>query len=635
VRRFFATAILLVVLQISVSIAKPQGLGGPQVPVAKATIEGTVVRSSTGEPVSHAQITIVRNAPAPVGPGQPNPAATQPAPAAGQRGAAPQPGAQGQPNANAAQAAVASIAPVFTDDQGKFQITDLDPGTYRLFAARNGFARMEYGQKLINRPGTVLNLTAGQSMKDVAFRLTPAGTVTGRIVDELGEPLPGLTVQILRSTYDQNGKRTLQPVSTAKTNDLGEYRVYFVPPGRYFVAALAAAPSFDAILAAAANPGGGGANSNEVVAPGYVQTYFPNTTDYTRAVPIEVVPGSEINAIHFTMVRQQRYHVKGRVVDVTTGQPPQGAQLTLSPRNSAVAQNPLDSILGAAGGGNNYNSADGTFDVRDIAPGSYWLQTLAVGTPPAGTNQTPATAVAAAIGSIMTAIQPLDVSGADVENLTIPVGGGITIPGRIQTEGTLPPAFSYDRLALSLNPTNGVVSFGSLMQIARPASDGAFSLEKVSAGEYRFAIQGLPPAMYVKSARFDQTDVLASGFTLSDKSPGALQVIVSANAGQIDGNVLDKDSKPVKGIPTVLIPDRNRDRRDVYKIVQTDQNGHFNMVGVTPGDYKLFAWEDIEPFSYFDPDVLKQFEDQGKSIHISESAKELPVEVRLIPAVTP
>ena len=249
-KRFFVTALLFLAgLQIFVH-AVSQGLGGPQVPVAKATIEGTVVRSSTGEAVSRAQITIVRNAPAPVAAGQPNPAATQPQ-AAGQRGAAPQ-GAQGQANA---PAQTPSIAPVFTDDQGRFQLTDLEPGTYRLFAARNGYTRMEYGQKLMNRPGTVLNITAGQIMKDVAFKLTPAGTVTGRIVDELGDPLPGLTVQILRSTYDQNGKRTLQPTSTAKSNDLGEYRVYFVPPGRYFVSALAAAPSFDALLDSCHEPG--------------------------------------------------------------------------------------------------------------------------------------------------------------------------------------------------------------------------------------------------------------------------------------------------------------------------------------------------------------------------------------------
>jgi hypothetical protein len=339
--------------------------------------------------------------------------------------------------------------------------------------------------------------------------------------------------------------------------------------------------------------------------------------------------------MNFTMVRQQRFHVKGHVIDLATGMPPQTAQLSLSPRNSAVAQNPLDAILGAAAGtGANYNSADGTFDLRDVAPGSYWLQTLAVGAPPAGATQGAAGAAAAALASMTTAIQPVEVSGADIENLAIPMGGGITIPGRIQVEGTAPSAFGFDRIALALTPTSGVVTLGSLLQVARPASDGAFSLEKVNAGEYRFGIQGLPPAMYVKSARFDQTDILASGFTVTDRSPGTLQVVVSANAGQINGNVVDKDTKPVRGIPTVLIPDRNRDRHELFKFAQTDQNGHFIMNGISPGDYKLFAWEDIEPFSYFDPDVLKQFEDNGKPIHVVETTKD-SYDIKLIPAVTP
>jgi len=160
-------------------------------------------------------------------------------------------------------------------------------------------------------------------------------------------------------------------------------------------------------------------------------------------------------------------------------------------------------------------------------------------------------------------------------------------------------------------------------------------VEKVNSGQYRFVVGAMSPTMFLKSARFDQTDILADGFSVTDRSPGILQVTLSGNGGQIQGNVLDKDGKAMRGITTVLIPDRNRDRRDIYKTVVTDQNGQFNMLGVAPGDYKLFAWEDIEPFSYNDPEVLKQFEDKGKPIHIVESAKELQIEVRLIPATAP
>jgi hypothetical protein len=226
------------------------------------------------------------------------------------------------------------------------------------------------------------------------------------------------------------------------------------------------------------------------------------------------------------------------------------------------------------------------------------------------------------------------VSAADIENLNVTTGTGISIPGRIQIEGAAPASFSVDRVVLALAPTNGVVSLASVLQQSRASADGAFSLEKVNAGEYRFGVAGMTPTMYLKSARFDQADILDSGVTVSDRSPGTLQVVISANGGQIEGTVLDKDSKSVRGISTVLIPDLHRDRRDIYKTAVTDQNGRFNMLGVTPGDYKLFAWEDIEPYSYYDPDVLRQYEDKGKPIHIAESDKET-IELRLIPAVTP
>jgi protocatechuate 3,4-dioxygenase beta subunit len=524
---------------------------------------------------------------------------------------------------------------VATDDQGKFQLKDLEPGTYRLYAVHNGFARMEYGQKLMYRPGTPLNLTAGQTMKDVAFRLTPSGTITGRILDDQGDPIPGVSVQVLRSTYDANGKRTLQPAASAKTNDLGEYRLYYVAPGRYYVSASVTPSGIDALVAAAAAQQAGGApTSNEVVPAGYVLTYYPNTPDPSRAQAIEVQPGSEISAIHFTLARQQRFRVKGRVLEVATGKPPMNATLTLSPRNSAVSQNVLDTILGAQAGGNNYNSSDGSFELRDVSPGSYWLQVLAQGQPPAGTAQNSANAAAATLASLTTAMLPVEVSGADIENLTVTTGNGITIPGTVQIEGTPPAGFTPDRVVLVLIPSNGVVSLATVLQQVRPSTDGAFSVEKVNSGQYRFAVGGMSPTMFLKSARFDKDDILADGFSVADRSPGALQVTLSAAGGQIQGNVLDQDSKPVRGITTVLIPDRNRDRRDVYKIVVSDQNGHFNMRGVAPGDYKLFAWEDIEPFSYNDPEVLKQFEDKGRSIHIDEMGNEM-VDVRLIPAPAP
>ena len=91
------------------------------------------------------------------------------------------------------------------------------------------------------------------------------------------------------------------------------------------------------------------------------------------------------------------------------------------------------------------------------------------------------------------------------------------------------------------------------------------------------------------------------------------------------------DLRAMSGVSVVLVPERSRDRLDLYQTVTSGQDGRFSMRGITPGEYRLFAWEEIEPFSYFDPEVLKQYETRGVLVRIGESSRET-AEVRIIPA---
>jgi hypothetical protein len=102
--------------------------------------------------------------------------------------------------------------------------------------------------------------------------------------------------------------------------------------------------------------------------------------------------------------------------------------------------------------------------------------------------------------------------------------------------------------------------------------------------------------------------------------PDTFEIVISPTAGQISGTLLDRNSEPA-GIATVVLVPEDRDRRDLFKNGSTDLNGQFTFQGISPGDYKLFAWEDIEPFSYFDPDVLRGYEQQGQPIRVGESSK--------------
>src|SRR5207253_8653992 len=65
---------------------------------------------------------------------------------------------------------------------------------------------------------------------------TAAAALSGTVSGENGEPLGNITMRALRASY-RDGQRMLVPVQTAKTDDRGEYRFFWLTPGRYFVSA--------------------------------------------------------------------------------------------------------------------------------------------------------------------------------------------------------------------------------------------------------------------------------------------------------------------------------------------------------------------------------------------------------------
>src|SRR5262245_26138965 len=143
-----------------------------------------------------------------------------------------------------------------TTSSGQFSFQNLEPGQYRLSVTRNGYVRMEYGARSPNRSGLPINLNTGQKLTDVALQIMPAGTITGRVFDRDGGPLADDSVEAMKDSY-QEGQRVMNGVQTARTNDLGEYRLYWLQPGEYFVSATPPEGQRGALLNALAVAGPG------------------------------------------------------------------------------------------------------------------------------------------------------------------------------------------------------------------------------------------------------------------------------------------------------------------------------------------------------------------------------------------
>ncbi|HEY2383579.1 MAG TPA: carboxypeptidase-like regulatory domain-containing protein [Terriglobia bacterium] len=554
---------------------------GPQAQpaaAAKASIEGYVLRAGTGEPIARARITASRTS----GPDD----------------------ASFQPNRTVA------IPPLNTGSDGHFLVTDLTPGTYLVMAQRNGFARQGYGARAPGRGGTPLKIAAGEAVKDIVIRLTPAGAVSGRVSDPAGEPLTGVNVELLKPIYDEDGRRVFDPEGSAKTDDHGEYRIYSMTPGRYYVKASVPRSPMENFPQ---EP-----SSNEVIDPGYVLTYYPGTADPSAAMSIEIAPGGELSAIDFTLAQQRLFKIRGRVMDSRTGQIPRNVTMFVAPRENPMlfGDNTFDL--------SSYNTTNGTFEVKNLTPGQYWVSArtnvFSGAATPAPERQQGRIAV--------------DVSNADVENVVIVFSPGMTIPGRLSIEGgaavsSLP---NLDSVEIVLTPVvAGREIPTASMEISKAISnDGTFVIENVQPGSYRLSMTPLQQGFYVKEAQLDSADILG-GASISGSVSGGLEIVLSSQVGEVDGTLVDRDHHPVRGVQAILIPDGLRNRHDLYRYATSDQNGQFIMRTVAPGDYKLFAWEDIDDYEFNDPEFLRKYEELGTPVKITELSK-LPVEVKVIPA---
>jgi hypothetical protein len=465
------------------------------------------------------------------------------------------------------------------DSGGNFAINGIESGKYRLSASRTGFVATQYGARGPSRDGTTLSLQPGQRLKDLAVRLTPHAVITGRVVDEKREPIVLGQVQAMTYSF-RAGKKELATSQMVHTNDLGEYRIYGLSPGKYYVTAALKNDRDEDEVDRSAVP-----RSNS-----YVTTYYPGVVDPAAAVLLEVGPGAQLGGINLTLAKARTFRVRGRV------QGGQDITVNLVPRG----QSQWKSLTTAVTAGPN-----GSFEIDQVLPGAYTLAATAE----AGEKK-------------YFARQEVDVAANDMDKVILTLEPGTELTGRIVVEGDAQP--NVDAAEVRLREDNG----GYLPQ---DVHNGVFAFSNVGPDAYTLQVANLPDGYWVKSIRMSDREVKDTGIDLAHGPAGPLTITLAPNAGQIDGVVLNGEQRPAPGATVVLVPEpRLRGRPDAYKTTTSDQNGRFLLKNIEPGDYKLFAWEDIESGAYMDSDLLRPVEDRGQSISIHEGSRE-SAQLGLIP----
>jgi protocatechuate 3,4-dioxygenase beta subunit len=466
-----------------------------------------------------------------------------------------------------------------SDPAGLFIFSNVQPGKYIVTAQRNGFVSQNARRPAIQ----TLTVSPGQDLSGVVIKLTPHSVITGKVLDEDGDPLYGATVSVMENRYFR-GRRTLTSRGNGTVNDLGEYRISGLQPGRYFVA-VQPRGDYGAAPVRVRPPGQDGDRT-------YVIVYYPGVFEQAQATPLDLEPGQEARGIDFQIRKATTVHIRGRVLD-DAGNPVTGTAVTVVSGDSP----------GASVAGRNMAMVrqDGSFDVGGIPPGAHTLM---------ANRMTREHGRSIAVSTVQVGAHDLD-------------GVVLRMSPPAQLAGTLKAAENPDlaNVRVTLEPMDNT-SFD--MQSSRTIGEGnTFTVPGIAPGNYRVDVFGAPDGYYLKSVQAGGQDYLESGLAVSG-NVGGVEVILAKGAAAAEGTVVDADGKPVAQAAVSLVPpEGKREQWRLFKNTLTDQNGHFTLRNLAPGDYTLFAFGPGEDASSVqNSEYLKQIESKGASIKLRENAAE-------------
>lgn len=472
-----------------------------------------------------------------------------------------------------------------TDAAGHFHFDSVEPGKYMAMANRDGYIPEQ--QSMRNPWANPISVAEEQEVKDVAVKLVPLAVVSGHVLDEDGDPMARAQVQALRYLSRPGSARQLNPAGfAATTNDLGEYQLLDLDPGKYYFR-VAVQPRLARLPA---NTRSAGPEQT------YPDTFYPNALQAEQATSTQLVPGAQLTGIDFHLHKAPAFHIRGKAVDGRTGEPTRNAMLRVQVRGSLSFPRVLSRNVRI--------EQNGTFDAAGVASGSYVL-----------------------IGQMeeLLARQAVDVGDHDVDDVLVVLRPPFEISGTVRLEGNPPAAEPRGQMRINLSAIENGGGAGSVVN-----ADGSFTLKVTPAVYHIQAFCGA--GAYLKSMHFGDQDVSAGKIDLTQQSSGALNLVCATDVGQIQGSVQNENGEPAAQVMITIVPDdEHQGRLDLHYQLMSDQNGKFDYHDMAPGDYKVFAWESMDYEVMQLPEFRKAFESRAASVTISPGGN-ASVQVKVIPA---
>jgi hypothetical protein len=441
------------------------------------------------------------------------------------------------------------VPPVYvsaSDGSGNFVFDDLDADRYQLTVERAGYVRYE--------PGAIVDLSPSRTRAGIVVKMTPEALISGRILDEDGDPFPNAAVLLCRWNIAER-RRQQQCNGVASAGPDGSFVIGNLPAGRYYLAGQDL--KHVSSVSQRELPGRKGPEES------YVTTYYPGVDDLSGAVALDLTAGAQIRGMDFRLRRSRVFRIAGKV---------------LQPRGTLATISLLSKDQDGASARNSVQAATGVFEFNRLLPGAY--------------------IVLASAGNAF-GRQVVTISGRSVEDVVIQLARGPDVDVRFRTEGSRPARITFSSAERNnYRPTS------------RQLPDGTLQFVGMQPGIYRIGVELTDAGTYVKSMRFGDQDVTRKPLDLTSGAGGILEVVLASHAAEMNGAT-------TPGFAVTLWDDP-----DYIRTATADANGAFRFTNLPPGDYRVAAWENIDPGFSDLPEFLAKFESRATLLKLSENAHE-------------
>ena len=477
---------------------------------------------------------------------------------------------------------------VRTDSRGEYEIGNLEAGSYRVRASRNGYLSRSYSREISSqserrRRSLTLSLAAGEVLDGIDFPLIQGGVVEGTVVDPYNEPRSRVSVTL--SEYKSyGGERELVPAGRDKTDDRGRFRLFDIRPGSYY-------------LSAVPRP----LNAREEEADrSFPPVYYPGVLNPQEAAKVEVAAGEEVGGFYFTLIEARSYGISGRVL-TPEGRPAHSVWIR-SRRES-------DEFLVSGMEPSADTDRQGEFKVKGLLPGRHRLTARSEGDE-----------------DLRMASAVVDVSDQDIEGLTLVLVAGAEITGRIITDRE-EVDLDWRRISLYMEPIGSAWRYGGGGR-AQVEEDFTFKIKDVPEASYRFVVRlfNTPGNHYVESIRIRTEELIDRPIEVrsGDRLDG-VEIHVSSEGAQISGVVEKEEGREVAQAATVLVFAADSEYRGRHsrfsRRAQTDQRGQFSLKGLVPAKYLVCALTDHEYGFESNLDYLRSLERDAERIDLSQGQR--------------